>query len=376
MDETMCLEWITLCKSGMTDITLIGFFSRVDPEMPLQFVSIGRGIGAVGTLIGPLSRVTSHVSLEFRQLDWSIVTFGTPMGLFVGMSVSNMSHQFSGCSECRLTIFASMGSDTSMCVDMILKWGYRFESPLTNSTLMGPLFRVWFHVSRQKVPFVTGVCAIITVMRIPRCRLGHSWWGWCRWGWFCLFPCCTTSCWFLLSLFRSRGWFCLLIWCSLFFLFINVCINIHPDPILLDSSSCGWIYIIEIINGYVIRFICIRIHYFFFDTWWSGGPPFFRWSRSRNVIHLFLFQDCSLWYLYLGSITSSRGLDDQNITTRIIGDYSHRLEITITRSGAGNSCLDYIWSSCTTTTRRQLLVIKRHPSIIHHVNPVVQQILQ
>ena len=52
---------VALRKLGVTYVTFVRFFSRVNPEMTLQLERIRTGVGAVGTLVRPLTGVTSKI---------------------------------------------------------------------------------------------------------------------------------------------------------------------------------------------------------------------------------------------------------------------------------------------------------------------------
>lgn len=73
------------------------------------------------TLVRALTRVTSNMSFQLAQFNASIITFGTLVRFLMGMSVSHVTHQFTGCSERAGAIFATMGLGAGMRVDMILQ---------------------------------------------------------------------------------------------------------------------------------------------------------------------------------------------------------------------------------------------------------------
>lgn len=64
MNETLpvSLQRIALSKFCVTDITLIGFLPRVNPQVTLQFKRIRTGIRAVRTLEWPFPSMTSAIS--------------------------------------------------------------------------------------------------------------------------------------------------------------------------------------------------------------------------------------------------------------------------------------------------------------------------
>ena len=57
----MGFKRIALCKLCMTDVTFVGFFSRVNSKVALQLERVRTGVGAVGTLVRSLSSVTSVI---------------------------------------------------------------------------------------------------------------------------------------------------------------------------------------------------------------------------------------------------------------------------------------------------------------------------
>lgn len=92
----------------------------MNTEMAFEFVSVGGSIGAVWTLVRPFAGMTSHVAFEFRQFHRCIIAFGATMRLLVSVPVTNMTHQFTGSSECCIAEFALMWPDPSVGVHVVL----------------------------------------------------------------------------------------------------------------------------------------------------------------------------------------------------------------------------------------------------------------
>lgn len=93
----------------------------MNTEMALKFVGIWRCVCAMRALIWALPSVASHMTLQFGQFNRSIVAFGAAMGLFVCMTIANVSHQFSGCCKGGIAKFTLVRSNASVCIDMVLK---------------------------------------------------------------------------------------------------------------------------------------------------------------------------------------------------------------------------------------------------------------
>lgn len=80
------------------------------PQMPLQLVHIGAGIGAMWTLVGSLPRVAAHVPLELGELHGGVVALCAAVGLLVGVAVAYVSHQLARGGEGGVTVAAAVGS--------------------------------------------------------------------------------------------------------------------------------------------------------------------------------------------------------------------------------------------------------------------------
>ena len=93
----------------------------MNAKVAFKLVGIWRCIGAMWALIGTFASVTSHVALQFGEFHRSVITFGAAMWFFMGVSVANVSHQFSRCCESGFAEFALMRSNTGVSVDVILK---------------------------------------------------------------------------------------------------------------------------------------------------------------------------------------------------------------------------------------------------------------
>lgn len=61
--------------------------------MSFELESVGGCIGAMRTLIGSFTSMTTNVPLQLAQLDTRIVTLWTLMGLFVSVAISDMPDQ-------------------------------------------------------------------------------------------------------------------------------------------------------------------------------------------------------------------------------------------------------------------------------------------
>jgi hypothetical protein len=72
------------------------------------------------TLIRPFSSVTANMALQLAQLHTGIVAFGAFVWFFVGVLVTNMTHQFAGCCEAAFTEFAGVWLDAGVGVDVVL----------------------------------------------------------------------------------------------------------------------------------------------------------------------------------------------------------------------------------------------------------------
>lgn len=94
MNKLVRFKRVTLGESGFADIAFIWLFAGMNSEMSFQFVGIRTCVRAVLTLIRSFSCMTSHVAFQFGKLNASIIALSTSMRLFVGMSITYMSNQF------------------------------------------------------------------------------------------------------------------------------------------------------------------------------------------------------------------------------------------------------------------------------------------
>lgn len=133
--------------------------------MSFQFERVWRCIRAMRTLVRSLSCMTTHMTFQFRQFHTRVITFRAFVWLFMRVTVSNMSHKLAG--RCKRTIakFAAVWFGASVCIDMILQGGDRFETTFTNGTLVWSVIAVGFHMTRKKVTFARGVVAVVAHVR-------------------------------------------------------------------------------------------------------------------------------------------------------------------------------------------------------------------
>lgn len=62
VDEPVGFETIALGESHVADLALVGSFSGVNPEVPLQLEGVRAGVGTVRALVRPFPCVRSNVS--------------------------------------------------------------------------------------------------------------------------------------------------------------------------------------------------------------------------------------------------------------------------------------------------------------------------
>jgi len=71
------------------------------------------------------------------------------MWFLVGVTISNMSNQFTGSREGGFTVFTLVRFGTSVSVHMILETCQCLEPAFTDTAFVRSIFRMRFHVPRQ-----------------------------------------------------------------------------------------------------------------------------------------------------------------------------------------------------------------------------------
>lgn len=93
VDQFVSFQAVGLSKSGIADITEIGFLPCVNPHVALKFVRVRAGICTRWTLIRPLPCMGAEMTFQFAEFHTGVITFRAFVGFLKGVAVADVTHK-------------------------------------------------------------------------------------------------------------------------------------------------------------------------------------------------------------------------------------------------------------------------------------------